>query len=143
MTPTLTFTCSICSEPSKEICAYCTKDACRNHRCARCRRCSDCCECEVPLAAAEEPAPEMAEAALTEPPGGFSDLPPEPLGAPWLDVIERDPPFPTPPLEPDPPPAQHPWMGLPPEPGPGPEPPIPEPDPEPQPGTPSVDRTEE
>jgi hypothetical protein len=163
MTPTLTFTCSICSEPSKEICAYCTKDACRNHRCARCQRCSDCCECESPLAAAEEPQPEIIETALAEPPGGFGDMPPEPLGAPWLDVLERDAPFPTPPLEPDPPPAPQPpdpfpqpepeprpepplprpWMGLPPQPGPEPEPPIPEPEPEPQPGTPSVDRPEE
>ncbi len=49
MTPTLTFTCSICSEPSQAICVYCTKDACGNHLCGRCRRCSDCCECEVHL----------------------------------------------------------------------------------------------
>ncbi|HUA20933.1 MAG TPA: hypothetical protein VMU80_21820 [Bryobacteraceae bacterium] len=47
------FTCSICGEASTEICAYCTKDACANHRCERCRRCSDCCECEVPLSAGE------------------------------------------------------------------------------------------
>jgi transcription elongation factor Elf1 len=47
------FTCSICGEPSSEICVFCTKDACGNHRCARCKRCSDCCECEVPLSAAE------------------------------------------------------------------------------------------
>ena len=47
------FICSICGEPSSEICAFCTKDACANHRCDRCKRCSDCCECEVPLSAAE------------------------------------------------------------------------------------------
>ena len=47
------FTCSICGEPSAEICVFCTKDACGNHRCDRCKRCSDCCECEVPLSAAE------------------------------------------------------------------------------------------
>jgi hypothetical protein len=55
------FTCSICSEASTDICAYCTKDACSNHRCARCKRCSDCCECEVPLSA-EEPVTEEAAA---------------------------------------------------------------------------------
>ena len=47
------FTCSICGEASTEICAYCTKDTCANHRCERCKRCSDCCECEVPLSAGE------------------------------------------------------------------------------------------
>jgi len=47
------FVCSICGEASTEICAYCTKDACANHRCERCKRCSDCCECEVPLSASE------------------------------------------------------------------------------------------
>lgn len=53
------FECSICGEPSSDICVYCAKDACANHRCTRCRRCSDCCECEVPLEegpAAEAPA---------------------------------------------------------------------------------------
>ena len=49
MSEAATFVCSICSEPSTEICVYCTKDACVNHRCERCRRCSDCCECEVRL----------------------------------------------------------------------------------------------
>ncbi len=44
---TLTFTCSICGDASREICVYCTKDACSNHLCERCRRCSDCCNCEV------------------------------------------------------------------------------------------------
>ena len=51
---TAVFTCSICGEPSKDICVFCTKDACANHRCERCKRCSDCCECEVPLSATEE-----------------------------------------------------------------------------------------
>ena len=50
---TAVFTCSICGEPSTDICVYCTKDACANHRCDRCKRCSDCCECDVPLSAAE------------------------------------------------------------------------------------------
>ena len=58
---TAVFTCSICGEPSKDICSSCTKDACSNHRCERCKRCSDCCECEVPLSA--EAAPEVQEAA--------------------------------------------------------------------------------
>jgi hypothetical protein len=49
------FVCSICGEPAGEICVYCTKDACVNHRCDRCKRCSDCCECEIPLSAAEAP----------------------------------------------------------------------------------------
>jgi hypothetical protein len=44
-----TFTCSICGEGSRDICVFCTKDACANHLCERCRRCSDCCECEVRL----------------------------------------------------------------------------------------------
>jgi len=46
---TFTFTCSICGEPSQNICIYCTKDACGNHLCDRCKKCSDCCECEAPL----------------------------------------------------------------------------------------------
>ena len=50
---TAVFTCSICGEPSKDICVGCTKDACANHRCERCKRCSDCCECEVPLSLSE------------------------------------------------------------------------------------------
>jgi hypothetical protein len=63
------FTCSICGEPSSDICAYCTKDACANHRCTRCKRCSDCCECEVPLSAAEAPAePEAVVEAPASPP---------------------------------------------------------------------------
>ena len=46
MTETVTFLCSICNEPSTDICVYCTKDACANHRCEKCLRCSDCCQCE-------------------------------------------------------------------------------------------------
>ena len=60
---TAILTCSICSEPSTDICVYCTKDACANHRCDRCKRCSDCCECDVPLSAKEvhpEPPTETA-----------------------------------------------------------------------------------
>lgn len=69
---TAVFTCSICGEPSTEICAYCTKDACGNHRCVRCKRCSDCCECEFPLSAEEvaveelTPEPELAHEAAPE-----------------------------------------------------------------------------
>ena len=47
MAETTTFLCSICNEPSTEICAYCTKDACANHRCEKCQCCSDCCHCEL------------------------------------------------------------------------------------------------
>ena len=47
MTETLTYTCNICGEPSTEICVYCTKDVCPNHRCEKCQRCSDCCQCEL------------------------------------------------------------------------------------------------
>ena len=56
MSEVATYVCSICSEPSTEICIYCTKDACANHRCERCRRCSDCCECEVRLREPDSPA---------------------------------------------------------------------------------------
>lgn len=58
------FTCSICGEPSRDICVYCTKDACANHRCERCKRCSDCCECEVPLSAEEARQLEEAQTLL-------------------------------------------------------------------------------
>ena len=74
-TEAATFTCSICGEPSTEICISCTKDSCRNHRCQRCKRCSDCCECEVPLSEME---PETAEAAA-EPPAA------EPPTAPAME----------------------------------------------------------
>jgi hypothetical protein len=68
------FRCSICGEPSAEICVACTKDTCGNHLCERCKRCSDCCECDVPLSAEEahaEPVeaaePEAAEPEAAEP----------------------------------------------------------------------------
>jgi hypothetical protein len=41
------FSCSICNEPSTEICIRCTKDACENHRCTKCLCCSDCCSCDM------------------------------------------------------------------------------------------------
>ena len=75
------FTCSICGEASSNICAYCTKDACANHRCERCKRCSDCCECEVPLSA-EEP---VAEAVMELQPEPQPELQSEPVFAPELD----------------------------------------------------------
>ena len=43
------FTCSICGEASRDICLFCTKDACSNHLCERCSLCSDCCTCEMPV----------------------------------------------------------------------------------------------
>jgi hypothetical protein len=73
-------TCSICGEPSSEICVYCTKDSCRNHRCERCKRCSDCCECEIPLSAAEpELAPPPEESTIHEVPPEALELPTEAL----------------------------------------------------------------
>jgi hypothetical protein len=72
------FTCSICGEASTDICAYCTKDACPNHRCARCKRCSDCCECEVPLSAEEasaaEAEPEAPPIAAASPASPIADF---------------------------------------------------------------------
>ena len=65
-TGTLTFNCSICSEPSHDICVYCTKDVCRLHRCQRCLRCSDCCECESPLCLDEEPVAQGEEPVVEE-----------------------------------------------------------------------------
>jgi hypothetical protein len=61
------FTCSICGETSTNICSYCTKDACANHRCERCKRCSDCCECEYPLSAEEPAPPEVVTESVLEP----------------------------------------------------------------------------
>lgn len=55
------FACSICGEPSTDICVDCTKDACRNHLCGKCRCCSDCCECQIPLPAAETPPAALPE----------------------------------------------------------------------------------
>ncbi len=45
--PLSPFHCSICDEPSTQICRWCTKDTCANHLCDRCGRCSDCCVCEA------------------------------------------------------------------------------------------------
>jgi hypothetical protein len=64
LTPTLTFTCSICGEASVSICVYCTKDACPNHLCERCGRCSDCCECDIRLDEHPEHEPAPAEVAV-------------------------------------------------------------------------------
>jgi hypothetical protein len=75
-TATLTFTCSICVEPSHDICVYCTKDVCHSHRCQRCLRCSDCCECESPLCLDEVP----VAAAIAE-------VVPDPVEAP-VEVFE-------------------------------------------------------
>ena len=99
---TLTFTCSICGEPSSDICIYCTKDACANHRCERCKRCSDCCECEVPLSeveATEETAPaapaEEAPAgevpASAPAPSSMNGQPAEPALEPPIDSSDTEP----------------------------------------------------
>jgi hypothetical protein len=93
------FTCSICGEASSNICAYCTKDACGNHRCERCKRCSDCCECEYPLSAEEvvsaeavAPAEELVAAAVAAeidfaPPESLPVHPPG-IAAPFLTAEE-------------------------------------------------------
>lgn len=80
MVNTAVFTCSICGEASTDICAYCTKDACSNHRCMRCKRCSDCCECEVPLSAEE------AAATEAETPAAIAVEPPAP--APMSEIAD-------------------------------------------------------
>jgi hypothetical protein len=87
------FTCSICGEASTNICAYCTKDACSNHRCERCKRCSDCCECEYPLSA-EEVVPteevvaaEVAAEIESAPPESLPVSPPG-IAAPFLTLEE-------------------------------------------------------
>jgi hypothetical protein len=94
----LTFTCSICGEPSRDICVACTKDACHNHRCERCKRCSDCCGCDVPLSAAEAeaeihhyapPEPEMPEPEMVVPEPMFSPThPPTPAPEPLPETPE-------------------------------------------------------
>ena len=89
------FTCNICGEPSRDICVYCTKDACANHRCERCKRCSDCCECEVPLSAEEARQVGEAQAALEATPAPIEpgtapaafEAPPAVASAP----VEREP----------------------------------------------------
>jgi len=80
------FTCSICGEASSNICAYCTKDACSNHRCERCKRCSDCCECEVPLSAEEPVVVEAAPQPVPEP-EVLEMPPPEPVVEPRFPVF--------------------------------------------------------
>ena len=83
-------TCSICGEPSTDICVYCTKDACTNHRCDRCKRCSDCCECDVPLSAEEPPVVEP-EAAL---PAAEPEAPPAEPAQPEPSIFApEDPPI--------------------------------------------------
>ena len=82
---TVVLTCSICGEPSHDICVYCTKDACANHRCERCKRCSDCCECDVPLSAAEvhiEPVAETPIEIVAEPEVSIFAPEPEPTPPP-------------------------------------------------------------
>jgi hypothetical protein len=77
--PSAIFVCSICGEVSTDICIYCTKDACSNHRCVRCKRCSDCCQCDAPLSAEEAEQALLAEAAaqqaVTDHQNGISQLP--------------------------------------------------------------------
>jgi hypothetical protein len=63
VTPARHYSCSICGEPSTQICHYCTKDACANHLCARCAYCSDCCRCEIPL---EEQEPGAVDASAPD-----------------------------------------------------------------------------
>jgi hypothetical protein len=88
MVNTAVFTCSICGEASHDICAYCTKDACSNHRCVRCQRCSDCCECESPLSA-EDAAAEQPEIPVPAPaPAEVPELPAMSAIADFLTVEE-------------------------------------------------------
>lgn len=79
MTEAATFVCSICNDPSTDICVFCTKDTCYNHRCNRCRKCSDCCECDVPLTS---PEPIRVSVPLPAPPEVSVEI---------LDGIERPP----------------------------------------------------
>jgi hypothetical protein len=91
---TAIFTCSICGEPSHEICVSCTKDVCANHRCERCKRCSDCCECEVPLSAEEAHAERsQAEQPPAAPPmqAAVVESEPEPEIAPAAEPIWEPP----------------------------------------------------
>lgn len=74
------FTCSICGDASRDICVYCTKDACANHICERCHRCSDCCECDAPRG---QSTPENAETV-------FGDAGPEPVAGTDSPDRERD-----------------------------------------------------
>ena len=101
MIETATFVCSICNEPSLNICVRCTKDACANHRCARCKECSDCCECDVPLT---EPEPQ-----LKLDPDPAPQLKPDPAPDPAPELEPAPDPAPEPELEPEPepPPVGH------------------------------------
>lgn len=105
MIETATFTCSICGEASHDICVYCTKDTCANHRCVRCRRCSDCCECEVPLTASE---PEMAAGIPPAEPEPLPPTHPEPLPQPQPEPVPQPQPEPIGPTEPEPAPGTEP-----------------------------------
>lgn len=88
------FTCSICGEASVNICSYCTKDACSNHRCDRCKRCSDCCECEFPLSA-EEPVQEaVTQEAVTQEAMPPEAMTPEPTTESVPEAIESETPAP-------------------------------------------------
>jgi hypothetical protein len=64
MSEAQTWVCSICGEPSTEICRFCTKDTCANHLCLKCHRCSDCCECQIPLEALAPPEAEQTEVTI-------------------------------------------------------------------------------
>ena len=87
--PAAVFTCSICGEASTNICSYCTKDTCANHRCERCKRCSDCCECDVPLSAEEAAAAQAAAEVEAAPPEALPvESPESPLAAPFLTPEE-------------------------------------------------------
>ena len=94
ITETATFTCSICGEPSTEICLSCTKDSCRNHRCERCKRCSDCCECEVPLSAEEPEAAAAPEEHPVETVAAAVEEPVAEAGPPAMEELPHlDPPL--------------------------------------------------
>ncbi len=90
------FICSICGEPAGEICVYCTKDACVNHRCDRCKRCSDCCECEIPLSAAEAPII-LEEVQIQTVPQPQLEVPPEPQPHSESNLAPAESPEPPPP----------------------------------------------
>lgn len=98
MTETATFVCSICGETSHDICVYCTKDTCANHRCMRCKRCSDCCECEVPLTASE-PERSFIPPTLPDP---LPPAQPEPLPQPDPEPLPHTDPSPMPGTDPQP-----------------------------------------
>jgi hypothetical protein len=90
-----TFFCSICGDPSTQICVYCTKDACSNHLCGKCLRCSDCCECDVPLEAADQASVDALPLPAAEPVEPVAPVEPEaavPEPAPGRDAGEAPPP---------------------------------------------------